>query len=200
VSKLLGHDLGSYLREQRQSAQLSLRQLADLAGISNPYLSQIERGLKKPSAEILQQLARGLQVSAESLYVKAGILEAGEHGSHAGVSVRIAIAADPRLNDRQRAILIEVYESFVGSTDAGTPATTSAAAVAVEPTTSAPFPEAAAPAVAIPEQATTEGAALKPRSVTRRRKNPAPVTPTAAALTTRRPTTSRSKDRETAKE
>jgi transcriptional regulator with XRE-family HTH domain len=200
VSKLLGHDLGSYLREQRQSAQLSLRQLADLAGISNPYLSQIERGLKKPSAEILQQLARGLQVSAESLYVKAGILEAGEHGSHAGVSVRIAIAADPRLNDRQRAILVEVYESFVGSTDVGVPATTSAAAVAAEPTTRAPFHEAAASAVAIQEQATTDGAAPKSRSVTRRRKQPAPVTPTAAALTTRRPITPRPKDREPAKE
>ena len=68
-------DLGSYLREQRRAAKLSLRQLSELAGISNPYLSQIERGLKKPSAEILQQIARGLEVSAESLYVRAGILD-----------------------------------------------------------------------------------------------------------------------------
>ncbi|HEX6055677.1 MAG TPA: helix-turn-helix transcriptional regulator, partial [Intrasporangium sp.] len=68
-------DLGAYLREQRENAQLSLRQLAEIAGISNPYLSQIERGLKKPSAEILQQIAKGLEVSAESLYVRAGILD-----------------------------------------------------------------------------------------------------------------------------
>ena len=69
------HDLGEYLREQRQSAQLSLRQLSEVAGISNPYISQIERGLKKPSAEILQALAKALRISAESLYVRAGILE-----------------------------------------------------------------------------------------------------------------------------
>src|SRR5664280_200957 len=69
------HDLGEYLREQRQSAQLSLRQLSEVAGISNPYISQIERGLKKPSAEILQALAKALRISAESLYVRAGILD-----------------------------------------------------------------------------------------------------------------------------
>ncbi len=72
----LGSSLGEYLREQRTAARLSLRQLSELAGVSNPYLSQIERGLKRPSAEILQQLAKGLEVSAESLYVKAGILDA----------------------------------------------------------------------------------------------------------------------------
>ena len=71
----LGSSLGDYLREQRQSARLSLRQLSELAGVSNPYLSQIERGVKKPSAEILQQLAKGLQISSESLYVKAGFLD-----------------------------------------------------------------------------------------------------------------------------
>src|SRR6476661_3386843 len=75
MSKLPLPDLGAYLREQRESAQLSLRQLAEMAGVSNPYLSQIERGLKRPSAEILQQIAKGLQVSAESLYVRAGILD-----------------------------------------------------------------------------------------------------------------------------
>ena len=75
LNPLGSNSLGDYLREQRQSARLSLRQLAELAGVSNPYLSQIERGLKKPSAEILQQLAKGLQVSAESLYVRAGILD-----------------------------------------------------------------------------------------------------------------------------
>lgn len=115
MSRLLGHDLGSYLREQRESAQMSLRQLSELAGISNPYLSQIERGLKKPSAEILQQLARGLQVSAESLYVRAGILDA-DHAKAAGrPGVLEAIASDARLTDRQRAVLVDVYTSFAGA-------------------------------------------------------------------------------------
>jgi transcriptional regulator with XRE-family HTH domain len=104
-------DLGSYLREQRRAAKLSLRQLSELAGISNPYLSQIERGLKKPSAEILQQIARGLEVSAESLYVRAGILD--ESSPTSAPSVLAAIAADSRLTDRQRQVLVDVYRSFV---------------------------------------------------------------------------------------
>lgn len=112
------HDLGGYLREQRQAAQLSLRQLSEVAGVSNPYLSQIERGLKKPSAEILQQLARGLRISAESLYVRAGILEEqAEHGDAPVVDVRAAVLADRRLTDRQRSVLLDVYESFVGGSN-----------------------------------------------------------------------------------
>ncbi len=111
----LGTSLGDYLREQRQSARLSLRQLGDLAGVSNPYLSQIERGLKRPSAEILQQLAKGLEVSAESLYVKAGILDAEAVAEAARLDVRSAIAADPSLSARQKATLLDVYESFVGA-------------------------------------------------------------------------------------
>jgi transcriptional regulator with XRE-family HTH domain len=107
--------LGDYLREQRQSAQLSLRQLSDRAGVSNPYLSQIERGLKRPSAEILQQLAKGLEVSAETLYVKAGILDEHPTASADVPSVRRAISADPGLTARQKATLIDVYESFVGT-------------------------------------------------------------------------------------
>ncbi|KGN34337.1 XRE family transcriptional regulator [Knoellia sinensis KCTC 19936] len=107
--------LGDYLREQRQSHRLSLRQLSELAGISNPYLSQIERGLKRPSAEILQQLAKGLEVSAETLYVKAGILDEHHADEKPTTSVRDAIAADPKLTDRQRATLLDVYESFVGT-------------------------------------------------------------------------------------
>ena len=108
------HDLGEYLREQRQSAQLSLRQLSEVAGISNPYISQIERGLKKPSAEILQALAKALRISAESLYVRAGILdERIDLGEDRVVDVTEAILADPKLNDRQRAVLLDVYESFV---------------------------------------------------------------------------------------
>ena len=110
-------DLGAYLREQRENAQLSLRQLAEIAGISNPYLSQIERGLKKPSAEILQQIAKGLEVSAESLYVRAGILDErvlANVDSATAPGVLEAIAADPVLTDRQRTVLVEIYESFVG--------------------------------------------------------------------------------------
>lgn len=105
-------DLGGYLKDQRQQAHLSLRQLADRTGISNPYLSQIERGLKKPSAEILQALAKGLRISAEQLYVHAGILEAPE--AEAAIDVRRAILADPRLDERQRKVLLDVYASFVG--------------------------------------------------------------------------------------
>ena len=105
-------DLGAYLREQRQAASLSLRQLSDLAGISNPYLSQIERGLKRPSAEILQQIAHGLQLSAESLYVRAGILEESHLEPGHERSVVAAIVADPLLSTRQRNVLLEIYRSF----------------------------------------------------------------------------------------
>ncbi|HET8601317.1 MAG TPA: helix-turn-helix transcriptional regulator [Segeticoccus sp.] len=116
-------ELGAYLREQRQGAHLSLRQLSELAGISNPYLSQIERGLKKPSAEILQQLAKGLRISAESLYVRAGILEERVEGAERP-DVATAILADPRLTDRQRRVLLDVYASLVGDDPAGTHHTT----------------------------------------------------------------------------
>ncbi len=109
----LGSSLGDYLREQRQSAKLSLRQLSELAGVSNPYLSQIERGLKRPSAEILQQLAKGLEVSAESLYVKAGILDEAAAPHAAATDVRRAIANDDALTARQKKTLLDIYESFV---------------------------------------------------------------------------------------
>ena len=101
-------DLGSYIRHQRNSAQLSLRNLAKLAGVSNPYLSQIERGLRKPSAEILQAIAKALSISSETLYVKAGILEerSDEH------DLESAIARDPFLTEPQRQALIEMYRSF----------------------------------------------------------------------------------------
>jgi len=101
--------LGDYLREQRRTAQLSLRQLAEAAGVSNPYLSQIERGLRKPSAEILQQLAKALRISAETLYVRAGILDERVDG---GLEVTAAIMADPTINERQKRVLIDIYESF----------------------------------------------------------------------------------------
>ena len=106
-------DLGGYLREQRVAARLSLRQLSQLAGISNPYLSQIERGLKRPSAQILQQLAYGLQMSAESLYLQAGILQEDPERA-ATPGVLDAISADPQLTSTQRGVLVEVYRAFVG--------------------------------------------------------------------------------------
>jgi transcriptional regulator with XRE-family HTH domain len=103
-------NLGEYLREQRRNAQLSLRQLADAAGVSNPYLSQIERGLRKPSAEILQQLAKALRISAETLYVRAGILDAERDMDE--VEVTSVILADPSINERQKQVLLQIYESF----------------------------------------------------------------------------------------
>ena len=100
--------IGEFIREQREQAEVSLRQLARLAGVSNPYLSQIERGLRKPSAEILQQIAKGLRISAEQLYVRAGILEsrAGNPGLVA------AILADNGLAERQKQVLIDIYQTF----------------------------------------------------------------------------------------
>jgi transcriptional regulator with XRE-family HTH domain len=100
--------LGEYIREQRVQAEVSLRQLAKLAGVSNPYLSQIERGLKKPSAEILQQIANGLRISAETLYVRAGILEERQGDP----AVAAAVLADNGLTERQKRVLLDVYASF----------------------------------------------------------------------------------------
>jgi len=103
-------NLGEYLREQRRNAQLSLRQLADAAGVSNPYLSQIERGLRKPSAEVLQQVAKALRISAETLYVRAGILDAERDRDE--LETHAVILADPTLNERQKQVLLQIYESF----------------------------------------------------------------------------------------
>lgn len=102
-------NLGDYLREQRESAGLSLRKLAEQTGVSNPYLSQIERGLRRPSAEVLQQLAKALRISAETLYVRAGILDPNDAEVR---SVELAILADPGLTERQKQSLLDVYESF----------------------------------------------------------------------------------------
>ncbi len=114
-------DLGEFIREQRRRDRLSLRKLSELAGISNPYLSQIERGLRKPSAEILQAIAKGLRISAETLYVRAGILD--EREEDADLVARIL--ADPSINERQKQALVDVYRSFqhereqTGSVDLG---------------------------------------------------------------------------------
>jgi transcriptional regulator with XRE-family HTH domain len=100
--------IGEYIRQQREQAKISMRQLASAAGVSNPYLSQIERGLRRPSAEILQQIAKGLRISAEALYVQAGILEDRRPDS----GVRAAVLADPELTERQKQVLLEIYDSF----------------------------------------------------------------------------------------
>ena len=100
--------IGEFIREQREVAQVSLRQLAKVAGVSNPYLSQIERGLRKPSADILQQIAKGLRISAEQLYVRAGILES----RHGDPEVVAAILADTGLTERQKQVIVEIYETF----------------------------------------------------------------------------------------
>lgn len=102
-------NLGEYLRDQRRSAQLSLRQLAEAAGVSNPYLSQIERGLRKPSAEVLQQVAKALRISAETLYVRAGILDERERDE---LETRAVILGDPSINEQQKQVLLQIYESF----------------------------------------------------------------------------------------
>jgi transcriptional regulator with XRE-family HTH domain len=107
--------IGGYIRSQREQAQVSLRQLARATGVSNPYLSQIERGLRKPSAEVLQQIARGLRISAEALYVQAGILDERPAGA-----VTDAVVADPALTERQKQVLLDVYRSFRRENDAET--------------------------------------------------------------------------------
>ncbi len=101
--------LGEYLKEQRVASRLSLRQLAEQAGVSNPYLSQIERGLRKPSAEVLQSIAKALRISAEQLYIRAGIVSP-EDG--VGTTVEIAVLNDPALDERQKQLLLDVYSSF----------------------------------------------------------------------------------------
>jgi transcriptional regulator with XRE-family HTH domain len=110
----IGADIGAYIRSQREGAQVSLRQLAKAAGVSNPYLSQVERGLRKPSAEILQQIAKGLRISAEALYVRAGILE-----EKPASAVTDAVLADPHLTERQKQVLLDVYQSFIRPTTDG---------------------------------------------------------------------------------
>ncbi len=120
-------NLGDYIREQRRNAQISLRQLAKQAGVSNPYLSQIERGLRKPSAEILQQIAKALRISAEALYVQAGILEERE-----GTELAQALLRDPHLTERQKQVLIEVYDSFRKENEARTAAESAGQMAAAE--------------------------------------------------------------------
>ena len=106
-------DIGTLIRTQREAAQVSVRQLAEKAGVSNPYLSQIERGLRKPSADVLQQIAKALRVSAEVLYVRAGILEPSETSE-----VRDAIITDTAITERQKQVLLDIYTSFCQQNEA----------------------------------------------------------------------------------
>ncbi len=110
-----GADLGGFIREQRRLAELSVRRLAELAGVSNPYLSQIERGLRRPSAEILQQIANALHISSESLYVRAGILDADRGPDPTDLETAIRRAGE--LSEEQRKALLQVYRSFVVTDD-----------------------------------------------------------------------------------
>lgn len=103
----IASDIGEYIKQQRNSAKISLRQLSKLAGVSNPYLSQIERGVRRPSAEVLQQIAKGLRISAEALYVQAGFMDPPQGGP-----VLDAIRADEALSERQKQVLLDVYDSF----------------------------------------------------------------------------------------
>jgi transcriptional regulator with XRE-family HTH domain len=103
-------ELGEFIKSQREVASMSVRRLADLAGVSNPYLSQIERGLRRPSAEVLQALAKALQISAETLYVRAGLLTDVDA---AAPSVREAIGRDPQLTAEQKQVLLGVYDSYI---------------------------------------------------------------------------------------
>ncbi len=149
--------IGDYIREQREQARISMRQLAQQAGVSNPYLSQIERGLRKPSADILQQIAKGLRISAEALYVQAGILE----DRPADTGVRSALLADAELSERQKQVLMEIYESFRKENAAAAEA--QAAEVAAQAAEVEAAAEAAAAEAAVAEAtataATTKAAA-----------------------------------------
>jgi transcriptional regulator with XRE-family HTH domain len=109
-----GADIGGFIKEQRETAKISLRRLAEDAGVSNPYLSQIERGLRRPSAEILQQLAKALRISAEQLYVQAGLLE--DRGT--SMAVEAAIVSDTSISERQKRVLLDIYASFLSENQA----------------------------------------------------------------------------------
>ena len=147
--------IGDYIREQREQARISMRQLAQQAGVSNPYLSQIERGLRKPSADILQQIAKGLRISAEALYVQAGILE----DRPADTGVRSALLADAELSERQKQVLMEIYESFRKENAAVAEAQAAEVAAQAAEVEAAAEAAAAEAAVAEATAATTEAAA-----------------------------------------
>ena len=112
--------LGDYLKEQRVAAALSLRELAEQSGVSNPYLSMVERGVRNPSAQVLQQIAKALQISAEQLYIRAGLLSVEDETTG---SVEHAVLHDPRLSEEQKSVLLDLYSSFVSGSESDSPAT-----------------------------------------------------------------------------
>src|SRR4051812_40336382 len=156
MAKLDVRNLGDYIREQRSSAQISLRQLAKLAGVSNPYLSQIERGLRKPSAEILQQIAKALRISAEALYVQAGILDERYGDS----DVPSAVMGDAALTERQKQVLLEIYESFRRENDERPVAAEATTVTDVETAATTPA-STAAPKTAAAKRAAAAGTARR---------------------------------------
>ena len=149
------NSIGEYIREQREQARISMRQLAQAAGVSNPYLSQIERGLRKPSADILQQIAKGLRISAEALYVQAGILE----DRPADSGVRSALLADPQLSERQKQVLMEIYESFRRENTAAEPVADTESDGPAELTVGSPGAEAEVLEAALAAEAEAEAEA-----------------------------------------
>ncbi len=169
------HDLGAFIREQRGSARLSLRRLSELAGISNPYLSQIERGLRRPSAEILQQIAKALRISAETLYVQAGILEPPS-GSP---DLTRAIMVDQSISEEQKQALVRIYLSFRREYEeehATRPAADPTAADPSAPDPSAPDPSAPDPSA--PDPSAPDPSAPDPSSVDPSAPSPEPSPPT----------------------
>jgi transcriptional regulator with XRE-family HTH domain len=181
--------LGDFIREQRRGNDISLRQLAKLAGVSNPYLSQIERGMRRPSAEILQQIAKALRISAEALYVQAGILDERV----AGGVVADAVLGDEGLTERQKQVLLEIYDSFRKENSIGAPGADEAAVVSVV-TASEPAAADLANALgggqpAAPARSRRAPAGAQPARTTRRRKS-AGEPPDVAPRRTGRPSTS----------
>jgi transcriptional regulator with XRE-family HTH domain len=178
-------DLGEYLREQREAARLSVRQLARLTGVSNPYLSQIERGLRNPSAEVLQQIAKGLRISAEVLYVRAGILD-GEGRP----DVQAAIGADAALTERQRRALLDIYASFLAENSAQVPRTASRSRVAAARSAVGAGPGAAARTARVSSPRRTTKAATTKAATKKAAAKKAATTRAAAKAATKKAATS----------
>ncbi|WFE26448.1 helix-turn-helix transcriptional regulator [Solwaraspora sp. WMMD791] len=177
--KDLPRDIGGFIRDLRHNARISLRQLAEQAGVSNPYLSQVERGLRKPSAEVLQQLASALRVSTPVMYLRAGLLD-DNHGQ----GVLAAIAADPDLSMAQKQSLSQIYETFrrENARHAEThPDTTPPSAAAAEAEDQALQSVAVTEAGAAPAPPTTTPPADPPKKTTARRRTPRAGTTDQAA-------------------
>lgn len=180
MAQLNVRELGDYIRDQRKNAQISLRQLARLAGVSNPYLSQIERGLRRPSAEILQQIAKALRISAEALYVQAGILEQREDGS----DVPAALLGDGVLTERQKQVLLEIYDSFRKENDVAGDAVTGDAILDASPAAGPPAarpPAAAVQVAAEPVEASPRRGRTRTATSRARRGTETPTTADAPA-------------------